>query len=49
MKTKIVDYANVKSTASQRTLLLGFINSAIGGLLMIAVFLMLTGFLYLIK
>lgn len=43
------DYAHVKTSVSQKEILLKGIDAFIGGMLMIAVFLMFTGFLYLIK
>lgn len=45
---KVIDYAKVNTKVTTKSTLLVIVDSLIGGLLMMAVFLMLTGFLYLI-
>ena len=46
---KAVDFSHTNTRISQRNFILGLTDMAIQGLLVVAVFLMLTGFLYLIK
>ncbi len=46
---KVIDFAQVNTKVTAKSTLLNIVDALIGGLLMIAVFLMFTGFLYLIK
>lgn len=44
-----VDFVRVNTKVTNKSLLLSIVDSLIAGLSMIAVFLMVTGFLYLIR